>query len=71
MAMLRNYVKWMTEAGGQIEMLTSQEWDLQHRRRKWQLDEQFNVAQELLRDPHLKTKFDTALKKGPKLLFIE
>jgi hypothetical protein len=35
---------------------------------EWRIDEKFNVADELLRDPELKTVFKAALEKGVEVI---
>jgi hypothetical protein len=36
---------------------------------EWQLDPKFNAAEELLRDPELKTVIEAALKKGAEVVY--
>ena len=35
---------------------------------EWQLDKTFNLADELLRDPEIKTVFKVALEKGAEII---
>jgi hypothetical protein len=67
MAGLRKYVEWMTR-GRQTDRIAyvTKEWDLPVPLpgAEWQLDSKFDAAEELLRDPELKTVFKAALEKG-------
>ena len=67
MAGLRKYVEWMTR-GRRTDRIAyvTKEWDLQVPLpgAEWQLDSKFDAAEELLRDPELKTVFKAALEKG-------
>ena len=67
MAGLRKYVEWMTR-GRRTDRTAyvTKEWDLPVPLpgAEWQLDSKFDAAEELLRDPELKTVFKAALEKG-------
>jgi hypothetical protein len=67
MAKLRKYVEWMNR-GRRTDRIAyvTKEWDLPAPLpgAEWQLDSKFDAAEELLRDPELKTVFKAVLEKG-------
>ncbi len=71
MARLRRYVEWMTR-GRQTDRVAYviKEWNLPKPLpgAEWQLDTKFNVADELLRDPELKSVLTAALEKGAEVV---
>jgi len=52
------------------EAYVLEEWDLPKPvpDAEWQLDKTFNLADELLRDPEIKTVFKAALEKGAEII---
>ena len=71
MAGLRKYVEWMTR-GRRTDRIAyvTKEWDLPTPLpgAEWQLDANFSAAEEILRDPDLKTVFKAALEKGAEVI---
>ena len=71
MARLRRYVEWMTR-GRQTDRIAYviKEWNLPKPLpgAEWQLDTKFNLADELLRDPELKSVLTAALEKGAEVV---
>ena len=68
---LKRYIEWMSRGrrtNREAYVLT--EWDLPKPvpGAEWQLDKTFNLAEELLRDPELKTVFKAALEKGAEIV---
>jgi len=71
MAGLRRYVEWMSRGRRTGRLLyVTKDWDMPKpvAGAEWQLDTKFNVADELLRDPELKTVILAALEKGAELV---
>jgi hypothetical protein len=71
MARLRRYVEWMT-TGRRTDRIAyvTKEWNMPKPLpgAEWQLDTKFNVADELLRDPELKSVLKVALEKGAEVV---
>jgi hypothetical protein len=71
MAGLKRYVEWMTR-GRRTErvVFVTKEWNMPNPLpgAYWQLDTNFNVAAELLRDPELKTVLKASLENGAKVV---
>jgi hypothetical protein len=71
MARLRRYVEWMT-TGRRTDRIVyaTKEWNMPKPLpgAEWQLDTKFNVADELLRDPELKSVLKAALEKGAEVV---
>jgi hypothetical protein len=70
-AKLRKYVEWMTQ-GRRTDRIAyvMKQWDLPIPLpgAEWHLDAKFNAAEEILRDPNLKTVFEAALEKGAEVI---
>jgi hypothetical protein len=67
MSGLKRYIEWMSRGRRtNREVYALKEWNLPNPvpGAEWQLDKTFNLADELLRDPELKTVFRAALEKG-------
>ena len=68
---LRRYVEWMNR-GRRTDRVVNvlKEWDLPKPLpgAEWQLDTKFNLADELLRDPGLKSVLQAALEKGAEVV---
>jgi hypothetical protein len=68
---LRRYVEW-TNRGRRTDRVVYvlKEWDLPKPLpgAEWQLDTKFNLANELLRDPKLKSVLKAALEKGSEVV---
>jgi hypothetical protein len=68
---LRRYVEW-TNRGRRTDRVVYvlKEWDLPKPLpgAEWQLDTKFNLANELLRDPELKSVLKAALEKGSEVV---
>ena len=71
MVRLEKYIEWMSR-GRRTNRIAyvMKEWDLPAPLpgAEWQIDPAFNVADELLRDPDLKTVFKAALEKGAEVI---
>lgn len=71
MAGLRKYVEWMSR-GRRTDRIAyvMKEWDLPPPLpgAEWQLDARFNPAEEILRDPDLKTVFEAVREKGAEVI---
>ena len=71
MAGLKKYVEWMTR-GRRTDRIAyvTKEWDMPPPLpgAEWQLAAKFSAADEILRDPDLKTVFKAALEKGAELV---
>jgi len=71
MARVRRYVEWMNR-GRRTERVAYvlKEWDMPKPLpgAEWQLDTKFNLADELLRDPELKTVLKAALENGAQIV---
>jgi hypothetical protein len=65
MARLRRYAEWMNR-GRRTDRVVYVTKPLPGA--EWQLDTKFNLADELLRDPDLKTVVKAALEKGAKVV---
>jgi hypothetical protein len=68
---LRRYVEWMNRGRRTDRVVyVLKEWDLPMPLpgAEWQLDTKFNVADELLRDPGLKSVLKAALEKGAEVV---
>ena len=71
MATLTRYIEWMSRGRRtNREAYVLEEWDLPKPvpDAEWQLDKAFNLADELLRDPEIKTVFKVALEKGAEII---
>jgi hypothetical protein len=71
MARVRRYVEWMNRGRRTNRVVyVLKEWDLPKPLpgAEWQLDTKFNVADELLRDPGLKSVLKAALEKGAEVV---
>jgi hypothetical protein len=71
MAWVRRYVEWMNRGRRTDRVVyVLKEWDLPKPLpgAEWQLDTKFNVADELLRDPELKSVLKAALEKGAEVV---
>ena len=71
MAALTRYIEWMSRGRRtNREAYVLEEWDLPKPvpDAEWQLDKTFNLADELLRDPEIKTVFKVALEKGAEII---
>jgi len=71
MAALTRYIEWMSRGRRtNREAYVLEEWDLPKPvpDAEWQLDKTFNLADELLRDPEIKTVFKAALEKGAEII---
>jgi hypothetical protein len=71
MAGLRRYIEWMSRGrrtGREVYVL--KEWNLPKALpgAEWQLDKSFNLADELLRYPELKSVFKAAREKGAEIV---
>ena len=73
MAELRKYVEWMSR-GRRTDRTAyvMKEWDLPPPLpgAEWQLDARFNPAEEILRDPDLKTVLEAVRVKGAKVIDV-
>jgi hypothetical protein len=68
---IRRYVEWMNRGRRTDHVVyVLKEWDLPKPLpgAEWQLDTKFNVADELLRDPKLKTVLKAALENGAEIV---
>jgi hypothetical protein len=68
---LRRYVEWMNRSRRTDRVVyVLKEWDMPKPLpgAEWQLDTKFNVADELLRDPGLKSVLKAALEKGAEVV---
>jgi hypothetical protein len=68
---LRRYVEWMNRGRRTDRVVyVLKEWDLPKPLpgAEWQLDTKFNVADELLHDPDLKTVLKAVLEKGAEVV---
>jgi hypothetical protein len=64
---LKRYIEWMSRGRRtDREVYVLKEWDLPKPLpgAEWQLDKTFNLADELLRDPEMKTVLKAVLEKG-------
>ena len=71
MSGLKRYIEWMSRGRRtNREVYALKEWDLPNAvpGAEWQLDKTFNLADELLRDPELKTVFKAALEKRAEIV---
>jgi hypothetical protein len=71
MSGLKRYIEWMSRGRRtNREVYALNEWDLRNPvpGAEWQLDKTFNLADELLRDPELKTVLKAALEKGAEIV---
>src|SRR6201997_1125295 len=71
MAGLRRYVEWMNRGRRTDRVVyVTKEWNLPKPLpgAEWQLDSKFKLADELLRDPDLKTVVKAALEKGAEVV---
>ena len=71
MPSLRRYVEWMNRGRRTDRVVyVLKEWDLPKPLpgAEWQLDTKFNLANELLRDPELKSVLKAALEKGAEVV---
>jgi hypothetical protein len=71
MARVRRYVEWMNRGRRTDRVVyVLKEWDLPRPLpgAEWQLDTKFNLADELLRDPGLKSVLQAALEKGAEVV---
>ena len=71
MATLTRYIEWMSRGRRtNREAYVLEEWDLPKPvpDAEWQPDKAFNLADELLRDPEIKTVFKVALEKGAEII---
>jgi hypothetical protein len=71
MARLRRYVEWMNRGRRTDRVVyVTKEWNVPKPLpgAEWQLDTKFNLADELLRDPDLKTVVKAALEKGAEVV---
>ena len=71
MAGIKRYIEWMSR--GRLtdrEVYVLKEWDLPKPLpgAEWQVDKTFNLADELLRDPELKTVLKAVLEKGAEIV---
>jgi hypothetical protein len=71
MAGLRRYIEWMTR-GRRTDRVAyvTKEWNLPKPLpgAEWQLDNKFNAADELVREPKLKSVLKAALEKGAEVV---
>jgi hypothetical protein len=71
MIRLKKYIEWMSR-GRRTNRIAyvMKEWDLPMPvpGAEWRIDEKFSAADELLRDPELKTVFKAALEKGVEVI---
>jgi hypothetical protein len=68
---LKRYIEWMSRGRrANREVYVLKEWDLpkQLPGAEWQLDKTFNLADELLRDPELKTVIKAVLEKSAEIV---
>ena len=71
MSGLKRYIGWMSRGRRtNREVYALKEWDPPNPvpGAEWQLDKTFNLADELLRDPELKTVFKAVLEKGAEIV---
>jgi hypothetical protein len=71
MAGLRRYVEWMNggrRTGRVAYVIIEKNMPKPAPGAEWQIDTKFNLADELLRDPDLKTVVKAALEKGAKVV---
>ena len=70
MAGLKKYIEWMSRGRRTDREVVLKEWDLPKPLpgAKWQVDKTFNLADELLRDPELKTVLKAVLEKGAEVV---
>ena len=71
MARLRRYVEWMNRGRRTDRVVyVTKEWNMPKPLpgAEWQLDTKFKLADELLRDPDLKTVVKAALEKGAEVV---
>lgn len=71
MAGLRRYIEWMSRGRRtNREAYVLKEWDLPKPLpgAEWQVDKTFNLAEELLREPELKSVVKAALEKGAEIV---
>ena len=71
MAGLKKYIEWMSRGRRtDREVYVLKEWGLPKPLpgAEWQVDKTFNLADELLRDPELKTVLKTVLEKGAEVV---
>jgi hypothetical protein len=71
MAGLKRYIEWLSRGRRtNREAYVMKEWDLPKPApgAEWQVDKTFNLADELLRDPDLKTVIKAALEKGAEIV---
>jgi len=71
MAGLRRYVEWMNRGRRTDRVVyVTKEWNLPKPLpgAEWQLDTKFKLADELLRDPDLKTVVKAAIEKGAEVV---
>jgi len=71
MARLRRYVEWMNRSRRTDRVAyVTKEWNLPKPLpgAEWQLDTRFKLADELVRDPDLKTIVKAALEKGAEVV---
>ena len=67
MVRLKKYIEWMSRARRTDRIAyVMKEWDLPTPvpGAEWRIDLKFSAADEILRDPELKTVFKAALEKG-------
>ncbi len=73
MSGLARYLEWMSRGRrtGRVVYATK-EWNVPIPKpgAEWQLDTKFNAAEELLRDPKLKTVIEAALKNGVAVVYL-
>ena len=66
---LRRYVEWMNRGRRTDRVVyVLKDWNLPKPGVEWQLDTKFNLANELLRDPELKSVLKAALEKGAEVV---
>jgi len=71
MVRLRRYMEWMTRGRRTDRVVyVTKEWNMPKPLpgAEWQLDTKFNIADELLRDPELKSVLKAALEKGAEVV---
>lgn len=70
---LKRYVEWMSRGrrtGRVVYVAKERNVPKPSPGAEWQLDTKFNTADELLRDPELKTVIKAALQKGAEVVYF-